>query len=167
MLCNKCKANTASFFYTQNINGKETSVALCNACAESSGLAINTVSPLFGSFFGSAAKNSRSIKNEGKKCSLCTLTFTDILSMGKVGCPECYNTFKAELYDTIRSIHGTAKHTGLTPTGKSSVADKPPVAEKDSEEDTLRARLNEAISAENYEEAALLRDKIKALKGEK
>ena len=162
MLCNKCKTNTASFFYTQSINGKESSVALCKTCAESSGLSINTVSPLFGSFFGNTAKNARGVNNEGKKCSLCALTFSDILSMGKVGCPECYNTFKAELGDTIRSIHGTAKHIGLAPTGESNTVNEQSITE----EDALRAKLNEAINEENYEEAALLRDKIKALKGE-
>ena len=163
MLCNKCKTNTASFFYTQSINGNESHVALCKTCAESSGLGINTVSPLFGSFFGNTAKNVRNINKESKKCTLCALTFNDILSMGKVGCPECYNTFKNELEDTIRSIHGTAKHTGTTPIGDSAINEEQPL----SEEETLRIKLNEAINTENYEEAALIRDKIKVLKGEK
>ena len=165
MLCTKCKTNTATFFYTQSINGKESSVALCKSCAASSGVGINTVSPLFGSFFGNTSKNVRNVQLQNKKCSLCALTFNDILSMGKVGCPECYNTFKDELGETIRSIHGSAKHAGLTPSGTEEIsAVKEEI--KLSEEDILRQKLSEAISTENYEEAASIRDKIKALKGE-
>ena len=159
MLCSKCKANTATFFYTQSINGKESSVALCQSCAENSGLSAGGVAPLFSSFFGNTARGTKTSQITDKKCSLCALTFNDILSMGKVGCPECYNTFKNELKNTIRSIHGSAKHTGLSPEGE-----KTPVTL--SEEDKLRNELNEAIRTENYEEAAALRDKIKALKGE-
>lgn len=164
MLCSKCKTNNASFFYTQNINGKESSVALCKNCAASAGIGVggSMVSPLFNSFFGDAKKSVRT-GNTAKKCSLCALTFNDILSMGKVGCPECYNTFKDELVNTIRSIHGTAKHVGLRPDQSTETA----VVKKElSEEEILRDKLADAIKAENYEEAAKLRDKIKALKGE-
>lgn len=162
MLCSKCKTNPATFFYTQSINGNESSVALCQHCAESSGIGTSTVSPLFSSFFGTPQRSTRDTQKQSKKCSLCALTFNDILSMGKVGCPECYNTFREELKNTIRSIHGTAKHAGLTPLGNFEFKEEKQL----SEEEVLRGKLNEAISAENYEEAAALRDKIKALKGE-
>ncbi len=164
MLCSKCKTNTASFFYTQSINGKESSVALCKACAKSAGLGIGTsmVSPLFNSFFKNETQLSKT-EPSAKKCSLCALTFNDILSMGKVGCAECYHTFKDELQSTIRSIHGTAKHTGRKPHQSTETA----VIKKElTEEEILRDRLNKAIADENYEEAAKLRDAIKALKGE-
>ncbi|MBQ6893353.1 MAG: UvrB/UvrC motif-containing protein [Clostridia bacterium] len=163
MLCTKCKTNIASFFYTQSINGNESSVALCKSCAENNGIDTSTVSPLFSSFFGNTSKNVRDIPRQDKKCSLCALTFNDILSMGKVGCPECYNTFKNELSNTIHSIHGMAKHAGLTPCEATKVKTQ---TKKPSEEEILRDKLNEAIQAENYEEAANLRDRIKALKGE-
>lgn len=162
MICSKCKSNTASFFYTQSINGKESSVALCKSCAEKAGIGTSMVSPLFNSFFA-PAKRSRSTVDFQKKCSLCALTFNDILSMGKVGCPECYNTFKEELGDTIRSIHGTMKHIGLSPIGNTNDTATP---KKETEEEILRERLNAAILDENYEEAAVIRDQIKALKGE-
>lgn len=162
MICSNCKSNNASFFYTQNINGKETSLALCPNCAAKSGITGSMVSPLFNSFFSNNIK-SKSDVIYAKKCTLCALSFSDILKMGKVGCPECYNTFKEELGDTIRSIHGAAKHVGLTPSGAS--LDETSKNEI-SEEEVLRKQLNEAIKSENYEEAAILRDKIKGLKGE-
>ena len=33
MLCEKCKKNEAQVHYTENINGKETSMSLCHECA--------------------------------------------------------------------------------------------------------------------------------------
>ncbi|MBE6679439.1 MAG: hypothetical protein E7598_02835 [Ruminococcaceae bacterium] len=162
MICSNCKNSNASFFYTQNINGKETSVALCQNCAAKAGIGNTMVSPLFGSLFANAKANKKATSS-AKRCTLCALTFNDILKMGKVGCPECYNSFKEELKDTIRSIHGMAKHIGLTPNGTEKLTT---VKKELSEEDVLREQLNEAIKAENYEEAANLRDKIKALKGE-
>ncbi len=161
MLCTNCKKEQATFFYTQNINGKETSAALCPNCAKQSGISgTDILSPLFHPF--TAAKAQR--RDSGKTCRLCGLTFADILSLGKVGCPDCYNTFREELRETIRSIHGTAKHIGLTP--ERSTAITPEQGKEPSEEEMLRAALETAIHEENYEEAARLRDRIKALKGE-
>ena len=162
MLCSNCKTNNANFFYTQSINGKENSIALCKQCAAKKGIGTGMVSPLFTSFFTNV--KTQNTEATAKKCTLCALTFNDILSMGKVGCPECYNTFKKELDSTIRSIHGTAKHIGNSPLCSTETA----IVQKElSEEEILRDKLASAIKDENYEEAAVLRDKIKALKGEK
>ena len=77
--------------------------------------------------------------------------------MGKVGCPTCYSTFRTELEETIRSIHGGAKHCGM----QTKVAESAPT-----EEENLRFALAKAIETENYEEAARIRDILKAQKGE-
>lgn len=161
MLCTNCKKEQATFFYTQTINGKESSAALCPRCAKNAGLGTaDILSPLFHPF----SANHTPKRDTAKTCSLCGLTFTDIARLGKVGCPDCYKTFREELGDTIRSIHGTAKHVGFSPERavNESVAD----THVQTEEEKLRAELTAAIQAENYEEAAKLRDAIKALKGE-
>lgn len=157
MLCTRCKKEQATLFYTQNINGKETSAALCPTCAKQAGVGgTNIFAPLF-----HVAQKAPQTANADKRCNLCGLGWRDILSMGKVGCPTCYDTFREELRETIRSIHGGAKHCGMTPTDAKAVPHAPPVEEND-----LRAALANAIETENYEEAARLRDAIKALKGE-
>lgn len=162
MLCTHCKKEQATLFYTQNINGKESSAALCPECAKKAGIGnTNILSPLF----HTAVQKTTTARDAAKKCSLCGLQFKDILSMGKAGCPTCYDTFREELADTIRSIHGGAKHCGLTPERRTEVSVAPPT-EKPTEEEKLREALAAAISTENYEEAARLRDAIKALKGE-
>ena len=157
MLCIRCKKEQATLFYTQNINGKETSAALCRACAKQAGLGGTNI---FAPLFHTANKAQPSASNE-KRCNLCGLGWKDILSMGKVGCPTCYDTFHDELRDTIRSIHGSAKHCGMTPSVSAASMPKEPT-----EEEQLRNALAEAIKTENYEEAARLRDALKSLKGE-
>lgn len=159
MICSKCKTNQATFVYKQNINGKESTMALCPACAKDAGIVKSMVSPLFNSFLSNSS-NIQHPQFSTKKCTLCALTFNDILSLGKVGCPECYNTFKEELKNTIRSIHGTAKHVGLTPSGNLQISNNI------SEEEKLRIELENAIREENYEKAAEIRDTIRALKGD-
>ncbi len=157
MLCTNCKKEQATFFYSQTINGKESSAALCAHCAKHADIgAMNFLSPLFQPDFADK-QNHRSTR---KTCSLCGLTFADIQKFGKVGCPDCYKTFRDELQDTIRSIHGSTKYIGSAP---ADAATKP----LQSEEEKLRTDLTAAIQTENYEEAARLRDAIKALKGEK
>lgn len=158
MLCTNCKKENAVFFYSQTINGKESSVALCKNCSAK----LKKPSGSFGIFepFFKNSSASRSTEPQ-KKCNLCGLAFEDIKKLGKVGCPECYNTFSAELSGIIREIHGGAKHCGSTPQSFVPMPDIPK-----SEEEILREKLNVAIASENYEEAAILRDKIKELKGE-
>lgn len=162
MLCTHCKKEQATLFYTQNINGKESSAALCPECAKKAGIGNTSIlSPLF----HTTPQKNATAKDATKKCSLCGLRFEEILSMGKVGCPACYDTFRDELADTIRSIHGGAKHCGMTPERQTEVSVAPQKKEP-SEEENLREALSAAIRTENYEEAARLRDAIKALKGE-
>ncbi len=158
MLCTNCKKETAVFFYQQNINGKTTSVALCKECSKK----FNSPSGSFGFFEPFFKTPSQGNSNPEKVCNLCGLRFNDIRKLGKVGCPECYKTFKSELDIIIRQIHGSAKHCGHMPENSS-----PNTTTDMGELDRLQKRLSEAITAENYEEAAVLRDAIKEIKGEK
>ena len=165
MLCSKCKKEEASFFYTQTVNGVQSSVALCPACAESAGIDFNAdvFPPLISTFLGNQQPRQKVLHTD-KRCSLCALTFDDIQRLGKVGCPKCYDTFREELRSTIRSIHGTAKHNGMTPGEPSAPSAATPVTRTKQEE--WQEQLRAAIENENYELAAELRDKIKNDKGE-
>ena len=150
MLCTNCKQERATVFYTQIIDGAESSAALCKRCAKRAGIdSADMLTPLF-----HPLHTTQKACESPKKCNLCGLTFLDIQRLGKVGCPDCYKTFREELREIIRSIHGSAKHVSSFP------------KTEDSEEEVLRERLSAAIEAENYEEAAVLRDAIRALKGD-
>lgn len=176
MLCEKCKKNNATFFFEENINGKKRSYALCQGCADElkkSGEIADTgslfdsfgfsspLSNLHDSLFGSLFAPGTQINHLGAKktCPSCGSTLDDFRRLGKAGCGECYKTFSEELEGTIRSIHGNAKHSGRAPaSAKQKHA-------KENELKSLKKELKAAIDNEEFEQAAILRDKIKSLEG--
>ena len=165
MLCERCKKNTATVFYEESINGESRSYSLCQECAaemkksgELSGFFPfagfgNMHDQLFGGLFGSVEAQEKL----RKVCPLCASSFSDLKKNGKVGCPECYKTFGEELSATIHSIHGNVKHIGRAP------AKFRKNREKENEIKALKKQLKEAIAAENFEDAAKLRDKIRSM----
>ncbi len=174
MLCEKCKKKAATVFYQENINGKTKSYSLCEDCAEKlrekgdlqdfgnimNGF-VNPFSKLhedfFNGFFGIPARISTS---ETKKCPNCGTTFREIAEGGKVGCPTCYETFRDELSDLIRSVHGTTTHTGQVPARHRAKQ------ERNEKLKNLRNELKASIEKEEYEKAATLRDEIRKLESE-
>ncbi len=157
MKCERCQ-NEASFFYNETVNGKTRSLALCTDCAAKAGF-------FTGSTAKSLEKDLYSVLFQGKQspadkaCPACGTTWSAIAKHGTVGCPDCYNTFRAELSASIRRMHGNTRHVGRAP------AKQRAAQEKQSRIATLRAALQAAIAAENFEEAAKLRDEIRATEG--
>jgi protein arginine kinase activator len=175
MLCEKCKKRTATVFYNENINGKTRSFSLCGECAaglrekgeikEITSMIGSFADPfsdlqenLFGGFFGIPIKKAISPQ---KKCATCASTYTDISQSGRVGCPNCYVTFKEELLPTLRSIHGTTSHTGSVPSRHRAKQ------ARNERLKLLKKQLHEAVQKEDYESAAALRDEIRTLQNEK
>ena len=173
MLCEKCKKNEATSYIKTNVNGEVHEYHLCGSCAaemRDSGefgslfgfdslfspmmSGFDLVSSLLSSPFGSfgAAPSLTS----GKRCPVCGSDFRSIAESGKVGCPECYTEFRSRLAPTIKKLHGNAVHCGK----HSKVTAQ---ESRQSETEALKKQLAEAVSSENYELAAELRDKIRAL----
>ena len=168
MLCEKCGKNEATIHYSEIINGKKKSYTLCSECADKLGIsdisapfdgfgATSLLSGIFGEAFPTAGIAKRTPTSE-KQCPTCGSTLREIADAGKVGCAECYRTFRSELAPTIRRIHGRVSYKGTSPEASAETK-----AETVSEADALRAELYEAIKNEEFERAALLRDKIKSL----
>lgn len=176
MICQRCKKNQATIFYEESINGKSRSYSLCPDCAselEKSGeLSINNGfynmgsglfsfpthhlhDDLLGGLFGIPEK----AETRGKTCPTCHSTFNELVQTGRVGCTECYKVFSNELSSTIRSLHGNVRHVGRSPLGSKKKNEK---ADHLAE---LRDQLKSAISSEDFELAAKLRDEIRGLEG--
>lgn len=90
-------------------------------------------------------------------CPACHLSFEEFSKTGKLGCSECYHAFRPQMKQVLRSIHGNDTHTGKIPHS----ADGKLRAKRELE--ALKLKLNDAVAAEQFEEAAKLRDEIKAL----
>ncbi len=169
MLCERCGKNEATVRYSEIINGKKRSYSLCADCAGELGIGTAVPTDIFGAgslfsgFFGDIFDHPKAVAASNVvRCPVCGATLSDIAAEGKVGCSECYRTFRAELSPTIRRIHGGVTYKGSQPAKDApeagGTAGKPV-----SELDALRAELYEAIKKEDFERAAELRDRIKAL----
>jgi len=167
MLCENCKKNNATTYFKQNINGNIQEVYLCSECAAK--LDMGGMSSSLFDFFMPNQFRIRA-EREQKKCG-CGTTFYNISKTGKVGCPDCYETFRNELSAVLKKINGAKQHTGRCPRRfENGKTEDKKVAQPEVKEENLEAKLRKelenAIKCENFEEAAKLRDQIKALKEE-
>lgn len=163
MLCDKCKKNTATRFIKTIVNGIAKEYNLCEECAAKEGystISNGTLSSMLASLFGEGLHNNSAINET--KCPKCNTTFSEIAKSGKVGCCECYKTFKSDLIPYIKRVHGSISHTGKVPNSAPLIL-KP----QQKTIDDLRMELNRLVSQEKYEQAAVIRDEIKKLEGEK
>ena len=163
MLCEKCGKNNATTHIRTVVNGVVREVNLCGYCAAKEGyssIGHNSLASMLASMLGEVS--SSQIASKKVKCSVCGASFSDIESTGKVGCAECYKTFNRELLPYLKRVHGATKHSGKIP-------NRAPLTVKSKVEtvDSLKLELNRLVSEERYEEAAVVRDKIRNLEGEK
>ena len=169
MLCQNCKKKDATTHIKRVINGEATESHLCQSCAQSLGVgsffddfSLN-LPDIFSGFFGdSSFALGESRLDRCEKCGCC---FDDIIKSGSVGCSDCYEKFYQKLLPSIQRIHGKAKHSGKVPV---KATEKQTVKEKTTEEKIadLQKEMDKAVSEQNFERAAMLRDEIKKMKGE-
>lgn len=171
MLCQNCGKYDATTHIKRVVNGEAAESHLCSKCAAELGyndffgdFGLN-ISDLFTSFFGD---NPHSLTGgRVERCPGCGCSFEDIIKTGKVGCAGCYNKFYDRLLPSIQRIHGRTKHSGKTPeasAAQQAPANEPPAPENKLEQ--LNSQMQKAVSEQNFELAAQLRDQIKQLKEE-
>lgn len=158
MICDKCKKNKANLHFTKVINGKKEELNLCDKCAlENQELGFDnpfSIHKLFTGFF-----NNIDEVNIGDdiRCSNCNLSFNQFKRVGKLGCSSCYDEFKEYLNPIIKGVQGHLKHRGKIPKRiDSNISLKREV-------EVLNEKLVEAVKKEDFEEAVLLRDRIKQI----
>jgi protein arginine kinase activator len=96
----------------------------------------------------------------GPTCDACGLSYLEFRNHGRFGCGHDYDAFKGELLPLLESIHGEVRHAGKAPR-------RPPRSPGGRAElTTLRRRLQQLVTEENYEEAARVRDRIRELENE-
>ncbi len=157
MLCEKCGKFIATTHIHTVVNGVEYEQNLCDYCAKGTGVT-STYENSLGSMLASMFGDVMELKNHNvKRCPVCSTTFSQIAESGKVGCTECYKTFKSELLPYLKRVHGSTNHTGKRPNTQ--------LTEQDNI-DRLKRELSRLIKEENYEQAAVVRDEIKKIEGE-
>lgn len=97
-------------------------------------------------------------RSERKRCPECGFSFAEFRKSGTLGCPECFKTMEKPLAAIIeRAQNGATHHTGKTPKRAGFSLDRQLLIKK------LIMELDSAVSAEQYERAAEIRDQIHTL----
>lgn len=170
MLCQNCGKNEATTHIKRVVNGDTTGTHLCTECAKHLGYGDMftgfglSLEDFFGGFLGDTAEKLTSPAQE--QCPRCANTFSDIVSSGKMGCSECYRTFYDKLLPSIQRIHGRIKHSGKSAPPEVQEA---PSVENNTENliEELKTQLAKAVENQEFEQAVVIRDKIKELESNK
>ena len=183
MLCEVCHEKEATVRITRIHNGNSETHNLCQDCANRFGQedpeAQDLSKAIFKLLAGALMKHIGS-QNQGSEedervkklsCPNCGKTYGEILEDGLLGCPDCYESFEPYIRPMILKMQGADTHTGKKAgSHRKKTAKILNVAEEKlspkEELSVLSDRLKIAVSEENYEEAARLRDEIKKLKEE-
>ncbi len=144
MRCSKCGNNEAVFFYSTDINGERSQGCLCAECAQAEGLTdmgFGSFGGLFGDFFAPERALLR--------------------SFGSFGAPMRGIMTPSEAPSAVNAAYG-----GYAPcreTESRIPADAGEDIRRRRELGALREQLASAVQAEDYEKAAELRDKLRAM----
>ena len=179
MLCQACKKNQATFHYTSIVNGAKEEVHLCEECMnkwKQNGdfadfmpfgkmgefpqfgfLPEFSMADFVGGFFNPQGQAFVKQVGYNEPCPVCGMSAAQFRKQGRVGCKECYHHFSDDMAGLLRRIHGSNVHNGKIPShGQEKLKAK-------LELEKLKEKMQQAIMAEEFEEAASLRDQIKAL----
>lgn len=159
MMCEVCKKNKAVVHFINIVNGKKKHKMLCEECA----LKINNISIgdelkeewNFNKILNGLLDYMDNYKEDERIeifCKKCGRTYKDFKESGICGCSECYKIF-SEKYDFLEG----KEHIGKIPKGKTErIKNKRNIY-------NLKVELKELIKNEEFEKAAVLRDKLKDL----
>ena len=158
MVCDACKQQQATVHLTEIVNEQMTELHLCEACANQKGAQVESHFGLSDLLSGLAdfSKTQEPEEVSTKACPSCGMTYDDFRKVGRLGCADCYPTFKRSLGSLLKRIHGSPIHVGKSPVRliKPSKMAKTELLD-------LKKKLERAIEHEEFEEAARLRDQIR------
>jgi protein arginine kinase activator len=174
MVCDICGKKKATVHLTEIVDEQMSEMHLCEECARQKSTQMEQQFGLADLLAGLSADTSKaSTSKEGEKsalkCSRCGLAYEDFRKFGRLGCGECYTSFKEHLTGLLRKIHGSNKYMGKTPSKyqenqTASLSQGATTALLPTEDlSDLKKQLQSAVAAEDFEKAAVIRDKIRSL----
>lgn len=166
--CDKCDRE-ATVTEVMVKGGQKVERHLCESCAREAGIAVSSgtsLEKLMTSFVlqhqqqgggGSASGTgtSQPQRQVANACKSCGLAFAEFRQKGLVGCPDCYKAFESQMGPLLERAHqGSSCHCGKSPS-RAALAEV--VQQRLAQ---LRKQLGEAVAAEQYERAAVIRDEL-------
>lgn len=170
MQCDICAKKKATVHLTEIVDQQMSEMHLCEECARQKSVQMEQQFGLADLLAGLADMGSKTApskeagaaaKTAALTCSKCGLSYDDFRKFGRLGCGHCYISFKEQLDALLKKIHGSNHHLGkMVAKSKKTIVSSASKGKKD-DLTTLRQDLQEAIHSEDFEKAALIRDKIR------
>ncbi|KOA19930.1 UvrB/uvrC motif protein [Clostridium homopropionicum DSM 5847] len=170
MICEVCKQNEATIHITKIVNGTKNEINICSSCAGKTQefnlvTDIDIMTPfsftnILGGLMDYVNKTEKVNSDVELRCKKCNLSYREFKEKGLLGCNECYEYFKPSIQQVVKGLQGNTEHLGKIPNraGKDFISKKKILQ--------LKEELQKAITLEEYERAAELRDKIKEVEKE-
>ena len=186
--CEKC-GGPAVYKFTRFINGKPVDRFYCEDHAAEASNYVQKQASDIKEFLKSVAEGMGEAAAAASSypdihCSSCGLSFEAYKKTLLLGCPECYRSFEEQMMGELRKFHGETRHIGRAPSTMPTphasipeILDEPAdyeeveitkLSEQDASEaseelslDELRRQLKEAVSREDFADAARYRDQIR------
>jgi protein arginine kinase activator len=168
MICQNCQKNAATVHVTEIAPASEAGDSaaakpqvqeqhLCEVCAQALDLPHASVSKKSPNDIWKLIQLSatQARKKPGPACPGCGMTLEEFRKKGRLGCPQDYEVFRSHLAEVLERVHGAVQHSGRIPGA--------PPAQGEGRIDLLRQELENAVRSEAYENAARLRDEIRAI----
>ncbi len=158
MKCQICDA-LATVHVSETVKNTKRELHLCERCARERNLIPEPPGPqidlkallkLLMHPFPSTGTPDEAVP-EPAACELCGFTQAEFKASGRLGCPHDYEMLRETLEPLLERIHRAVEHTGKVPR-VTRVAG-------------WKRQMQKAIAAEEYEEAARLRDLIRQAEG--
>jgi protein arginine kinase activator len=158
MICQVCQKKDALFHIPKIINNEIAYIHLCKVCANNNNLhdIANGLDDKLNFLLEGLLTSSKGNKKgslPGLKCTVCKTTLKDFQKEKLLGCPSCYEVFSDYLLK--KSDDGPAVYTRQQPD-----------AELPKRLDFYKKELKKAVEKEDFEKAAVLRDKINKCENE-
>jgi protein arginine kinase activator len=174
MQCDICSKKKATVHLTEIVDEQMSEMHLCEECARQKSAQMEQQFGLADLLAGLSDFGKPSAKESEKstlKCTNCGLLYEDFRKFGRLGCGQCYTSFKENLSGLLKKIHGSSKHLGKSPVSSGAVVEPVDLGGvttalavvPEFNLDDLKKELHAAIEAEDFEKAAALRDKIRSL----
>jgi protein arginine kinase activator len=166
MKCDVCNKE-ATVFLTQIINGQMKTVNLCDTCSKEKGVTETMGFGLAEAFLSPSGQGSSSpaVATPSDACPSCGFTYSQLKKIGRMGCPECYSSFREGLDGLLSAMHKGTRHVGKTPTDAAAPATKKGWTRQEIEQaiERLRTHIQKAVAVERYEDAAKFKAEIDSL----
>ena len=183
MNCDNCGKQEVEILIKQVVNQQIKQLNLCKSCARELGFTPQVTPSITISF---SLVNGPQIQRKGRSiqprrkdlpsdalsCPDCGTKFSSFREEGFLGCPKCYEEFRAPLGAYLQKTQGSESHWIASDIfddiGLVAGNEKFGREEAGNAEDITRLRLQmyDAVAREDYERAAELRDMLAPLVGE-